>query len=109
VKTKIALFLSVVFLFSGLPMEDPAEVRAELDFGAEEDASPVQDPDISFSSSRSTPLRNRPLRRKSSVEVREGFHARPGHFSRAGKIKEITQSSDFSQQQIYSLQQVFRL
>jgi len=103
---KIAFFVSFLFLFSGAPLADGIEVLADLDDSAEEEASSVDDFNISSRSGHSRAFRNRQVRNKLSVKLLPGFRARPGHFLSVGRT---TKPSGFSQQELYRLQEVYRL
>jgi len=109
VRTKITVFLSLLFLVSSALLADGIEVRAGLDFGAEEEASSIDDPDISLRSSRPGGFRSRQLRRKLSVELLRGLRARLKHFLSASRIKEPSPFVQLSQQDLYRLQEVYRL
>jgi hypothetical protein len=104
-RTKIAVFLSLLFLVSGVLLEEAVEVRADLDFGAEEDAAPVQDPDISLRFDPSGGFRSRRLR----IKLLRGFHARLKNFLSASKIKEPSLFVQLPQLEIYKLQHAYRI
>ena len=105
-KAKIALFVSLFFLVSGAPLTDGIEVGADLDDGAEEEASSIDEFAISLRPRHSRSFRSRQVRSKLSVKSLRGFRARPEHFLSAGRMKK---PSGFSQQELYRLQEVYRL
>jgi hypothetical protein len=105
-KTKIAFLVSLLFLVSGAVLTDGIEVRTELDNRAKEEASSIDDLDISVRPNHPGGFRSRKIRSKLSVKLLRGFRARLGHFLSAGRIKK---PSGFSQQELYRLQEVFRL
>lgn len=109
VRTKITVFLSLLFLASGALPGDAIDVRADLDFGAEEEASPIQDPDISLRPNRSVGFLMRQARNKLSVKLPRGFHARLEHILTARRIKMLSLLAGFSDQELYRLQEVYRL
>jgi hypothetical protein len=103
VKTKIALFLSILLAF--FLLADGIELRADLDDGVGEEAAST-DAIASF-------LRLNDSRRSRSQEVKSkssprlaGLGARSERFLSAARIKK---PSGFSQQELYSLQRVYRL
>jgi hypothetical protein len=66
-KTKIAFLVSLLFLVSGALLTDGIEVRAYLNNGAEEEASSIDDLDISLRRNHSGGFRSRQIRSKLSV------------------------------------------
>ena len=112
-RTKIAVFISLLFLLSGAGLQDAIqdaiEARADLDFGAEEDASPIQDPDIFLRSSRSGTFRSRQTRSKLSHKLLRDFHAQLKNFLSANKIKEPSLFVQLPQLGIYKLQHAYRI
>jgi hypothetical protein len=76
VRTKIAVLLSFLLLFSNAPLADGIEVRADLDEGADEEASAIDDFAISLRSNQSGRFRNPQLRTKLSVKALRAIRVR---------------------------------
>ncbi len=103
-KTKIALLLSFLLLFSVLA--DGIELRWELEDTPDEEASSLDDLAISLKSNHSWRFRRRRAGSKFLVKLLRGFSAAPKYLlSHPSK----TIPSGFSQRELYRLQQVFRL
>jgi hypothetical protein len=108
-RTKVAVLLALLFLVSGPLLQDATEVLTNVDFGAEEDASPIQDPDIYLRSSQSGGFRSRPARSKLSLRLLRGFHARLKHVLSLGKIKDPSLLVQFSPLELYKFQHAYRI
>jgi hypothetical protein len=112
-RTKIAVFLSLLFLLSGAVLQDAIqdaiEARADLDLGAEEDASPIQDPDIFLKSSQLGALQNRKTRRKLWHNLLRDFDVRLTDFLSAGRTKESSLFVQLAPMELYKLQHAFRI
>jgi hypothetical protein len=108
-RTKIAVFLSLLFLLSGAVLQDAIEARADLDFGAEEDASPIQDPDIFLRSNRSDTFRSRQTRSKLSHKLLRDFDVQLTDFLSASRIKEPSLFVQLAPVELYKLQHAYRI
>jgi hypothetical protein len=108
-RTKIAVFLSFLFLLSGAVLQDAIEARADLDFGAEEDASPIQDPDIFLRPSRSGTFRSRQTRSKLPHKLLRDFGMQLTDFLSASRIKEPSLFVQLAPMELYKLQHAYRI
>jgi hypothetical protein len=106
VRTKIAVLLSFLLLFSNAPLADGIEVRADLDEGADEEASAIDDFAISLRSNQSGRFRNPQLRTKLSVKALRAIRVRVERVLSYSRVENLF---GFSQQDLYRLQEVYRL
>jgi hypothetical protein len=108
VRTKIAVVLSLVLLFSNALLADGVDVRADFD-EAQGDASPISDAAISVRSNHSELVRNRQLRRELSVTLVSDFHARLKNSLAANGIKAPSLFVWPPQRALFKLQRVYRI
>jgi hypothetical protein len=106
VRTKIAVLLSFLFLFSGALLADCFFVHADLDDRAEEEASAIDDFAISLRSSQSKRFQNPQLRTKLSGKAMRALRVRVEEVLSASRLEKLF---GFSQQDLYRLQEVYRL
>jgi hypothetical protein len=106
VRTKIAVLLSFLLLFSSALLADGIEVRADLDEGADEEASAIDDFAISLRSNQSGRFRNPQLRTKLSVKALRAIRVRVERVLSYSRVENLF---GFSQQDLYRLQEVYRL
>ena len=102
-KTKLALFLSLLLAFSVIA--DGIEARADFDDDPEAETSSMDVLVIASRFKDSARLRGRRTTIKVSAPS-GGFGAPAENFLSAARIKK---PSTFSQQELYSLQRVYRL
>jgi hypothetical protein len=108
VRTKIAVILSLLLLFSHALLADDIDVSADLD-GAQEEASPIDDAAISVRSNPSERSRKRQLRSTLSPASWLDFHAPLKHSLDANPIKETSLFVQLSQPALFKLQRVYRI
>ncbi len=105
-RTRIAVLLSFLFLFSGALLADCFLAHADLDDRAEEEASAIDDFAISLRSNHSKRFRNPQLRSELSLKPLRILRALAEQLLSAGRVKNLF---GFSQQDLYRLQEVYRL